>query len=92
MRVSTTVCGSVTVNNSGSIITSNAQSHAILAQSVGGGGGTGGANATEMGGSDADTTVTLTVGLGGKGGSGGTASTVVVDNQNPPNGMQKWFA
>ncbi len=74
--------GSVVVTNTGSITTSNAQSHAIFAQSVGGGGGAGGASATEMGSGSGDTSITLTLGLGGKGGKGGSGDTVLVNNRN----------
>ena len=74
--------GSVVVTNTGIIVTSNAQSHAILAQSVGGGGGVGGASATELAAADTDIGVTLNVGVGGKGGAGGSASAVLVNNQN----------
>ncbi|WP_127089984.1 autotransporter outer membrane beta-barrel domain-containing protein [Aquabacter cavernae] len=60
--------GNVTVNNSGSVLTMGDQAYGILLQSIGGGGGTGGANITSG--------AFLAVALGGDGGSGGDAADV----------------
>ena len=66
----------VDVYNAATVSTSGAQSHAILAQSVGGGGGAGGLSiaggATAFGG--------LTFAIGGDGGSGNDAGDVTVSN------------
>lgn len=69
----------VTVDNSGAITTDGAKSNGIFAQSVGGGGGTGGFAATGT------VTVSQTSGgvgvsVGGGGGSGNFARKVTVDN------------
>lgn len=76
--------GAVTVNQSGSIITSGGQTHGILAQSLAGGGGNGGLNVSKVAamanpqsaGGYSD--VTAVVGLGGHGGSGAHAERVLV--------------
>jgi hypothetical protein len=69
--------GTVDVHADGSIVTHGMQSHGILAQSVGGGGGTGGLSiagaVTAFGG--------LSLALGGDGGEGNTAGTVRVFNR-----------
>ncbi|WP_298828182.1 autotransporter outer membrane beta-barrel domain-containing protein [uncultured Piscinibacter sp.] len=69
--------GIVEVINSGGIDTSGAESHALFAQSVGGGGGNGGFNVSAAFGG----TAAGSFGLGGKGGSGGDANTVTVENR-----------
>jgi hypothetical protein len=63
----------VDVNNSGNITTYGSNSTAILAQSVGGGGGVGGL---------ASIGVTGKIGVGGKGTSGGDGGSVTVDQLN----------
>ncbi len=60
--------GAVTVTNSGALTTSGAEGHGIVAQSIGGGGGTG-RNATG-----------LFKAVGGAGGAGGDSGAVQVDN------------
>ena len=66
--------GNVALNASGAVITNGEDSHAIFAQSVGGGGGNGG-SATGA----AITSSTAAVAIGGTGGQGGTGGTVDVD-------------
>ena len=78
--------GVVDVTNSGSIQTSNTNSNAIFAQSVGGGGGsasglsgsTGKTGAVSAGGGGTELSLALT--LGGKGGNGGNGGAVTVTN------------
>ncbi|MEG0184594.1 MAG: hypothetical protein RR704_14195, partial [Stenotrophomonas sp.] len=80
--------GEPTVTNTGAVYTMGPLSAGIIAQSVGGGGGIGGASVTtvskssdvsdEPGGSDKS--VSLAVSLGGNGGSGGIAEAAVVNN------------
>ncbi|MBN2468986.1 MAG: autotransporter domain-containing protein, partial [Deltaproteobacteria bacterium] len=80
--------GSVTVANSGSILTFGDNSYGILAQSVGGGGGNGGSSitvSTEQGflnNSSPIVGVSIESSIGGQGGSGGDGGTVSVDNIN----------
>ena len=62
--------GSVNVNNTGTVTTTNGESSAVFAQSVGGGGGTGGGSAA--GG------VIAGVAVGGSGGGGGSGGRVTV--------------
>jgi hypothetical protein len=62
------VGGNVTVNNTGTVNTSNDGSHGILTQSIGGGGGNGAGGAGGF------------VAVGGAGGSGGNAGAVSVTN------------
>jgi hypothetical protein len=88
--------GSVTVNNSGSVHTSAAESPGILAQSIGGGGGNGG----KIGGSQGDDEDgpgddlgsllglvplapggNVTIGVGGRGGASGSGSALAVTNR-----------
>ena len=71
----------VTVNSTGQISTGGADSTAILAQSIGGGGGNGGfsvAGAVGVGGTGKS--VNIGVAIGGSGGSGGVGGTVNVTN------------
>ncbi len=85
--------GKVTVKNdivsgaadSGKIITVGAQSHGIVAMSVGGGGGTGSTAISLLKSSSSSAANTTTTGLifslGGNGGGGGTGGIVNVENQ-----------
>ncbi|TPE63088.1 autotransporter outer membrane beta-barrel domain-containing protein [Sandaracinobacter neustonicus] len=68
--------------NEGRIITSGADSHGILGQSIGGGGGIGGAStAISKTYSDDDyPSMSLTLAMGGSGGNGGVGGTVRLDN------------
>jgi hypothetical protein len=68
--------GNVDVTTSGAIATTGADAHAIHAQSVGGGGGVGGAVTSALLQGDN----TIDVGVGGTGGTGGVAGAVTVDN------------
>ncbi len=68
--------GNVTVDTRGSIETKGAESHAIMAQSVGGGGGTGGVSGTLA----ASDKLSLTANFGGSGGKGGVGGVVTVLN------------
>ncbi|HVY86554.1 MAG TPA: hypothetical protein VG943_15580 [Caulobacterales bacterium] len=80
--VSGGVGGDVHVDNSGSIVTYDFNSEGVLAQSVGGGGGVGGASmaqsVTATGGEGASFNVSVAV--GGPGGKGGDGGDVTVDN------------
>lgn len=69
---------SVDVNNSATVVTGGKESHAIFAQSLGGGGGTGGAAITgSLGGQNA---LPISVSLGGIGGIGNTGGNVNLIN------------
>jgi hypothetical protein len=68
--------GNVEVTASGSITTLGLESHAIQAQSVGGGGGVGGSAGSKI----AEDGVAVSVGVGGRGGTGAVSGTVDVDN------------
>jgi hypothetical protein len=68
--------GSVTVANSGIIATLGVNAYGVFAQSVGGGGGIGGAATA----SSADGSYSLGVSVGGSGGHGGDGGTVTVVN------------
>ena len=70
--------GSVSVTNSGGITTHGEAAHAIFAQSVGEGGGVGGASVFTAG---SNSPTTLNIGVGGGGGSGKDGGTVTVVNQ-----------
>lgn len=70
--------GSVNAVNRGNIETINKGSHAIMAQSVGGGGGAGGFSGALAGGFGDG--AKLAVGIGGLGGSGGNAGAVAVSS------------
>ena len=78
--------GIVNVDNSGDITTKNSDSHGILAQSVGGGGGVGGiaeTTALSFGVQAGDVTIpcmSLAVSVGGSGGPGSDAQKVTVQN------------
>ena len=67
--------GQVTVDNSGSLITTAGDfSPGIVAQSVGGGGGSGGGSIGLSIGLEAAVVPALNASIGGKGGSGGKAA------------------
>ncbi|MBZ9677432.1 autotransporter outer membrane beta-barrel domain-containing protein [Mesorhizobium sp. ES1-1] len=68
--------GKVNVENSGIVQTDKANSHGILAQSIGGSGGVGGASGT----SSNDSKIAITLSLGGAGGAGGSSDKVHVQN------------
>jgi hypothetical protein len=68
--------GTATVTASGTIATAGTKAHAIHAQSVGGGGGVGGAVTSDL----LQGENSLTVGIGGTGGTGGTGGAVTVTN------------
>jgi uncharacterized protein YhjY with autotransporter beta-barrel domain len=70
--------GVVTVNNSGAITNYSTGSHAILAQSIGGGGGAGGFAGSISGGFGDG--ASLAAAVGGSGAGGGRASSVSVTN------------
>ena len=74
--------GTVTVSNTGYIVTGGAGSAGIFAQSVGGGGGNGGdASATSTAVNEGTAnTISLAVSIGGGGGAGGKGNTVTVNN------------
>ena len=74
--------GAVTVINNGSVITTGRLSAAILAQSIAGGGGIGGASGAKVKpDQDSDSSVlSLPISVGGSGGGGGTAGQVTVTN------------
>ncbi|MBD8891003.1 autotransporter outer membrane beta-barrel domain-containing protein [Roseibium litorale] len=78
--------GSVTITQSGSILTQGAQSHGAVAQSVAGGGGHGGnvhsysVSAGTGGSSSGGKAFSPSVAVGGSGGAGGTASSVSLTN------------
>ncbi len=67
--------GNVVVTNSGTISTSGNYARGVAAQSIGGGGGTGGMNVTAI---YTKSSNPITVGVGGSGGGGGHAGTVTV--------------
>ncbi|MDO5605533.1 MAG: autotransporter outer membrane beta-barrel domain-containing protein, partial [Paracoccus sp. (in: a-proteobacteria)] len=67
---------SVTVANAGQVHTRSDYAHGIMAQSIGGSGGVGGA----AGATSSGDTVAIGLTLGGLGGDGGTASRVTVNN------------
>ncbi len=72
------MAGKVEVRSSGNIETTNRGSHAIVAQSIGGGGGAGGFAGTLAGG--LGDKANIAAAIGGKGGTGGSASNVMVLN------------
>ncbi|HEY1048431.1 MAG TPA: autotransporter outer membrane beta-barrel domain-containing protein [Prosthecobacter sp.] len=75
--------GDVTVNTSvGKITTSGADSHGIVAQSIGGGGGAGGYNVGVAAAGSGGGSGAISVGLGGSGGAGGYAGTVRLNVSN----------
>ncbi|WP_395744507.1 hypothetical protein [Prosthecobacter sp.] len=69
------VAGNVTVNNSGIVTTAGDYARGVAAQSIGGGGGTGGMNVTAI---YAKNSNPITVGVGGTGGSAGDAGNASV--------------
>src|SRR5262249_34744376 len=74
----------VTLDNTGAISTTGDTAHAIVAQSIGGGGGTGGLS---IAGTLADDTASLALSFGGKGGPGGDAMGVTVTNNATGTGI-----
>ena len=68
--------GNVSVDNHAQIVTHQADSRGILAQSIGGGGGVGGTGANAI----VRAAGAAVVGVGGSGGTGGEAGGVLVDN------------
>ncbi len=73
--------GDVTVDNTGIIITNGVSSYAILAQSIGGGGGISGVATENLYSFKSDTSgTTIAVAVGGSGGSGAVAGDVTVTN------------
>ena len=72
--------GSVNVTNDGFITTFGKDAHAIIAQSVAGGGGSGGVSIAANPGSISDVPYNLTAALGGSGGTGNIADDVNVFN------------
>ena len=70
--------GSISSKHRGLIRTSGTSSHALMAQSIGGGGGQ--ASAIQSGLTQGETTINGVV--GGQGGNGGNAGTINVDNQS----------
>ncbi|MEJ0084290.1 MAG: autotransporter outer membrane beta-barrel domain-containing protein [Pseudomonadota bacterium] len=71
------VAGDVEVHAAGSIVTQGTNAEAIRAQSVGGGGGNGGAIERQPAVAASNQ---IQIGVGGSGGLGGTAGAVLVDN------------
>jgi len=71
----------VTVSSSGSVTTSGDHAQAILAQSIGGGGGNGGMSLT--GNLSTSQSTQIGVSIGGAGGNGGKSGTVEVDSTAP---------
>lgn len=70
--------GQARVSNSGQVITVGALSNAIVAQSVGSGGGIGGSSTASVTGSGGEKTVSLSVSLGGSAGLTGISETASV--------------
>jgi hypothetical protein len=75
--------GKVGLDNSGLITTAGDGAIGVMAQSVGGGGGTGGDStaASYSGGSQAGVAISVAVAVGGSGGTGGTGGAVTVTNE-----------
>ncbi|MBW7920843.1 MAG: autotransporter outer membrane beta-barrel domain-containing protein [Rubellimicrobium sp.] len=67
--------GDVSVTSTGAITTNGYHARGIFAQSIGGGGGTGGINVTAVGAKDSSP---VAIGVGGFGGSGDDAGNVIV--------------
>ena len=72
--------GRVTVDNSGIVITDGEDSHGVLAQSIGGGGGNAGLVINTIMNSDADEATAFGVSVGGSGGTGAVSGDVTVTN------------
>jgi hypothetical protein len=81
--------GNVTVGNYGALLTSGAGALGILAQSIGGGGGTGG-DADSLNQAYNASTFTVTTTIGGNGGTGGDAGSVFVQNSGFINTAGDW--
>ncbi|MDR6293941.1 hypothetical protein E9232_006495 [Inquilinus ginsengisoli] len=75
--------GKVGLDNAGLITTAGDGAIGVMAQSVGGGGGTGGDStaASYSGGSQAGVAISVAVAVGGSGGTGGTGGAVTVTNE-----------
>ncbi|WP_282572274.1 autotransporter outer membrane beta-barrel domain-containing protein [Roseomonas acroporae] len=71
--------GSVTIGNSGGVLTTGDYAHGILAQSISGGGGAGGSAGGSALSVDAPT-ITVSTTLGGQAGAGGTAGSALIVN------------
>src|SRR5690606_24952973 len=71
----------VDVTNTGIIITDGADSHGVLAQSIGGGGGNAGMTINSVTNLDGTNATQLGISVGGSGGSGGTGGGVTVTNR-----------
>ncbi len=75
--------GQINISNSGSIKTSGNNAISFFAQSIGGGGGTGGsANATETKVTLGEKSLNLVLSLGGSGGAGGQGGDINLTNSN----------
>jgi hypothetical protein len=72
--------GQVTVDNNGLIWTMGQDSHAVLAQSISGGGGSGGLGASDTSAFSSDKTSNFTIAIGGEGANGADANQVTVNN------------
>ena len=72
--------GQVSVNNNGLIWTMGAQSNAVLAQSIAGGGGNGGLGNADTSAFTSDKQSSFQLGIGGAGATGADANTVTVNN------------
>ena len=75
--------GTVTFDNAGLVTTAGDGAPGVIAQSIGGGGGTAGdATASSFSqGTQANVNISVAVAVGGRGGSGGTGNTVTVTNE-----------
>ncbi len=77
------VGGAVWVSNTADIITRNSDSHGIFAQSIGGGGGSGGSSLTatiELGAANEGRSLNGSISVGGSGGVGNEGGYVAVEN------------
>ena len=72
--------GRVSVTNTGTVVTDQQRSHGILAQSIGGGGGSGGLVINTLRNGGTDYAGRLFLSIGGDGGTGGIGQQVEVDN------------
>ena len=73
--------GNVYLENSGSVFTAGNDSHALIAQSIGGGGGSGGFSVA----GGISQSPTVQIGIGGKGGSGSNGGEVTLISDGPTN-------
>jgi hypothetical protein len=72
--------GIVKVANSGVIVTGGADSHGVLAQSIGGGGGNAGVLVNKITNKDATEATNISLSVGGTGGDGADSGDVIVSN------------